>query len=277
MIDGAVRIAVDIGGTFTDLQILAESTGDRFAHKTPTTAADPSEGLMTGIKEASAQFQLSLSQVETLIHGTTIATNAVLEDKLARGALITTAGFRDVLEIGRHVRTDIYASRAETRRLLIPRARRFEAIERIRADGSVEQELCATSVKSCIANIEATGAEAIAICFLHAYTNPRHELEFAAAINAALPGIPVSLSHQISPEIREYERTSTTALNALLMPVVSRYLARLEKRLEEEQFAPRVYLVQSNGGVCSPQVAREQPARLLLSDPQPMRRSPRSR
>jgi N-methylhydantoinase A/oxoprolinase/acetone carboxylase beta subunit len=260
-----VRIAVDIGGTFTDLQILDARQGRVVAWKTPTTPADPSEGLLTGVREAADRFGFTLADVGLLLHGTTIATNAVLERKLARGALLTTAGFEDVLEITRHVRRDIYNLAPDPFPCLIARDLRLGVVERLRADGSVETPL--GDLAPVLARLRAAAPEAVAIGLLHAYANPAHEQALRAAVMAALPGVPVSLSSEISPEIREYERLSTTVLNALLMPVVQRYLARLEARLGEGGFAPRVFLVQSNGGMCSLARAAEQPARLLLSGP----------
>ena len=260
-----VRIAVDIGGTFTDLQILDARQGRVVAWKTPTTPADPSEGLLTGVKEAAARFGFALEDVGLLLHGTTIATNAVLERKLARGVLLTTAGFEDVLEITRHVRRDIYGLAPDPFPCLIERDLRFGVPERMRADSSVETPL--GDLGPVLAKLRAAQPEAVAIGLLHAYANPAHERALRDAVAAALPGVPVSLSSDVSPEIREYERLSTTVLNALLMPVVKRYLDRLEARLGEGGFAPRLYLVQSNGGMCSLRRAAEQPARLLLSGP----------
>jgi N-methylhydantoinase A/oxoprolinase/acetone carboxylase beta subunit len=260
-----VRIAVDIGGTFTDLQILDARHGRVIAWKTPTTPADPSEGLMTGVREAAERFGFALSDVGMLLHGTTIATNAVLERKLARGVLLTTAGFEDVLEITRHFRRDVYGLAPDPLPCLIERDMRLGVPERLRADGSVETPL--GDVSAVIARLKALKPEAIAIGLLHAYANPAHELALRDAVRAAMPDVPISLSSEISPEIREYERLSTTVLNALLMPVVQRYLARLEARVGEGGFAPRIFLVQSNGGMCSLRRAAEQPARLLLSGP----------
>ncbi|MGG5820107.1 hydantoinase/oxoprolinase family protein [Falsiroseomonas sp. HW251] len=260
-----VRIAVDIGGTFTDLQILDARQGRVVAWKTPTTPADPSEGLLEGVRQAAARFGFALADVGLLLHGTTIATNAVLERKLARGALLTTAGFEDVLEITRHVRRDIYGLAPDPFPCLIPRDLRFGVTERLRADGSVETPL--GDLEPVLDRLRAAAPEAIAIGLLHAYANPAHEQALRDAVAAALPGVPVSLSSDISPEIREYERLSTTVLNALLVPVVRRYLEKLEARLGEGGFAPRIFLVQSNGGMCSLARAAEQPARLLLSGP----------
>ena len=262
-----VRIAIDIGGTFTDLQFFDARTQKVHAWKTPTTPQDPSIGLMTGVKEGSERFGFSLSDVGLLLHGTTIATNAVLERKLATGVLITTAGFEDVLEINRHVRRDIYGPAPDPFPTLIPRNRRLGVPERMRADGTAEIALDESAVPALIAKLDALGADCVAVSLLNSYANPAHERRLAALLRAARPAIPVSLSCDISPEIREYERTSTTVLNTLLVPVVKAYLDRLEKRLGEDGFHPLVFLVQSNGGVCSLRTAAEQPARLLLSGP----------
>jgi len=264
---GPVRAAVDIGGTFTDIQILEEGTGRTRSHKVPTTPADPSEGLIGGIAEASRLFGFDLTQVRAIMHGTTIATNAVLERKLPRGALLTTEGFIDVLEIGRHFRREVYANRAEDRPLLIPRSRRYGAVGRVAADGTVETTLDRDAVRATVRRAVEAGAETLAIAFLHAYANPAHELEAAAIAAEEAPDLFVSLSHAVSPEIREFERSSTTVLNALLMPVVKTYLSRLRGRLAEAGLTAPVYLVQSNGGVTTPEIAGEQPVRLLLSGP----------
>jgi len=262
-----VRIAVDIGGTFTDLQVLDARSGHVHAWKTPTTPEDPSIGLLRGVAEAAERFGFALSDVGLLLHGTTIATNAVLERKLARGVLLTTAGFEDVLEIHRHVRRELYRLDPDPFPCLIERDCRLGVPERLRADGSVETPLDEAALPALLARIDALGAETVAICLLHAYANPSHERRLQALLAAARPQLPVSISADISPEIREFERSSTTVLNALLVPVVRAYLRRLEQRLGEGGFRPLVFLVQSNGGVCSLQKAAEQPARLLLSGP----------
>ena len=262
-----IRIAVDIGGTFTDLQFLNEHTGATFAHKVPTTPDDPSIGLVSGISEAASRFRFELSDISLIMHGTTIATNAVLQRRLPVGALLTTRGFRDVLEIGRHLRRDIYAKTAERRALLVPRSRRFEVDERVLANGVVETKLGEGSVQAAARMAAEAGAQAVAICFLHAYLDPTHEQRAAEIVQDILPDVFVSCSHQVSPEIREFERTSTTVLNALLMPVVKTYLSKLQDRLGTAGITAPVFLVQSNGGVTTPSVAAEQPARLLLSGP----------
>ncbi len=263
----SLRVAVDVGGTFTDLQVLDELTGQTFAAKTPTTPADPSEGLITGLREAGARFGFTPADVSALMHGTTIGTNAVLQRKLPKGALITTFGFEDVLEIGRHFRRDVYANRAEPRALLIPRAVRMGVRERTRASGEIETELDTGHLGEIVAKLRAADVRAVAVCLLHAYANGKHEKEIGVYLAKHAPEMDVALSHEVSPEIREFERTSTTVLNALLMPVVRGYLERLRARLADAGFKAPVYLVQSNGGVTSPETAALQPARLLLSGP----------
>lgn len=263
----AVRIAVDIGGTFTDIEILDEASGQTFAAKTPTTPDDPSEGLITGLRMAGEQVGFQFSDISALLHGTTIATNAVLQRRLPKGALITTAGFEDVLEIGRHFRKQVYASKAETRVVLIPRAWRLGIKERTLAHGAIETPLDEDEVRRLAEKLKAGGIQCVAVCLLHAYANAAHEKRIAELLAKYAPDLDVSLSHEVSPEIREFERSSTTVLNALLMPVVRRYLERLRARLKDAGFEAPVYLVQSNGGVMSPETAALLPARLLLSGP----------
>jgi len=263
----AIRIAVDIGGTFTDLQVLDEASGALHSLKVPTTPADPSIGLIEGIEAAARMGGFALADVRLLLHGTTIATNAVLERRLPAGILVTTAGFEDVLEIGRHARRDIYGLRPKREPALIPRDRRIGMAERIRGDGSVEQALDLAAIDSLAKRIESLDVETVAISLINAFANPSHERALGERLAALLPAIPISLSCDISPEIREYERTSTTVLNALLIPVMRSYLARLQERMAAAGMTARLLLMQSNGGVCSAEVASKDPARLLLSGP----------
>jgi N-methylhydantoinase A len=262
-----IRIGVDIGGTFTDLQILDARSGAIHSHKVATTPADPSIGLMEGVHEAAQRFEFSLSDVGYLLHGTTIATNAVLERKFPRGALVTTAGFEDVLEITRHARREVYSVRPRPFPVLIPRDRRVGIVERITAAGTIETPLAPAALDALAARLAALDVATVAITLLNAYVNPAHEEAIKAHLARALPGIELSISSEISPEIREYERSSTTVLNALLMPVVKAYLERLARRMAEERFAPRLLIVQSNGRVCTPDTASREPVRLLLSGP----------
>jgi N-methylhydantoinase A len=197
-----IRIGIDIGGTFTDLQILDERNGTLHSLKTPTTPEDPSIGLMTGIAEAAARFGFTLADIRLLLHGTTIATNAVLERRLARGVLLTTAGFEDVLEIGRHTRRDVYGLKQHQEPPLIPRDRRLGVRERMRADGSVESALEEDAIAAAIAAARRCEPEAIAITLLNANTSRAHEALLAERVQTAFPGLPVSVSSEVSPEIR---------------------------------------------------------------------------
>jgi N-methylhydantoinase A len=262
-----VRIGVDIGGTFTDIQVFNARTGEISGFKTPTTPEDPSIGLMSGIKAAAQQKGFALKDVGYLLHGTTIATNAVLERKLAKGALVTTARFEDVIEIGRHYRREIYSLNPPAPPTLIPRDRRLGIEERVTANGSVETALTAGAIEELIQRLDRLDVTAVAICLLNSYLNPQHEREIAETIAKTRPELKVSCSSTLSPEIREYERTSTTVLNALLIPIVSGYLDKLAGRMRAEGFGPRLLLVQSNGGVCSAEMAAIEPVRLLLSGP----------
>jgi N-methylhydantoinase A len=262
-----VRVGIDVGGTFTDFQIFDARTGAISSFKTLTTPDDPSAGLMTGLGQAAQRQGFALADIGYLLHGTTIATNAVLERKLAKAALVTTARFEDVSEIGRHYRREIYALNPRVPPTLIPRDRRIGIEERIRSDGTVETPLTTAAVDGVIRKLDELDVATIAICLLNSYLNPQHESVIAEAIARQRPALKVSCSSSLSPEIREYERTSTTILNALLIPIVAGYLDKLAARLQAAGFSPRLLLVQSNGGVCSAELAAQQPVRLLLSGP----------
>ncbi len=264
---GAIRVGVDIGGTFTDLQIYDGRVGRTVSHKTPTTPDDPSIGLVQGLKDAGQRFAFALADISHILHGTTIATNAVLQRKFPKGALITTRGFEDVLEIGRHARRDIYSVKPQRPDVLIPRNMRVGIAERMRANGTVETALNAAALDDLVATLGQQDIATVAVALLNAYVNPTHEQAIAARLARDLPALAVSISSDVSPEIREYERSNTTVLNALLMPVVKRYLDRLAARFREENIAARLLIVQSNGGVVSPATAAREPVRLLLSGP----------
>jgi N-methylhydantoinase A len=263
----SIRVAVDIGGTFTDLEYLDTATGRTGSFKSPTTPHDPSDGLMTALSGAAARFGFALGDIGLLIHGTTIATNAVLTRDLPDGALITTAGFEDVLEIGRHARRDVYGLKPEERTVLVPRHRRFGVAERIGARGEIVTALDMASVDAVIERIAQSGASVVAVALLNSFTNPAHELAIRDRLAERLPGLAVSCSVQVSPEIREFERTSTTVLNALLMPVVQTYVQALRARITAAGIDAPLYLVQSNGGATTLAAAAEAPVKLLLSGP----------
>ena len=263
----SIRVAVDIGGTFTDLEILDERTGALHSLKVSTTPADPSIGLIEGVEAAARQLGFALADIRLLLHGTTIATNAVLQRRLPKGALVTTEGFEDVLEIGRHARRDIYSLRPKREPALVPRDRRIGIAERIRGDGGIERALDPRAVERAADRIRECGAETVAVSLVNAFVNPAHERALKAGLARLLPDLPISLSSEIGPEIREYERTSTTVLNALLIPVMRAYLVRLRQRMTEAGISAPLLLMQSNGGVCTVEAASREPARLLLSGP----------
>jgi N-methylhydantoinase A len=262
-----IRVAVDIGGTFTDLECLDEETGTILSHKVPTTPEDPSIGLIDAITSAANRHGFTLDDITLLIHGTTIATNAVLTRDLPVAALITTAGFEDVLEIGRHARRDVYGLRPEERAVLAARRHRFGVRERISADGTILTPLDMADLDAVIDRIAKCGAGVVAVSLLGSFVDPAHEIAIRQRLAERLPDMPCSCSHDVSPEIREFERTSTTVLNALLMPVVQRYVAGLLARTQAAGLAAPLYLVQSNGGAATPVQAGTTPVNLLLSGP----------
>ncbi|WP_108483763.1 hydantoinase/oxoprolinase family protein [Oceaniglobus ichthyenteri] len=262
-----ITIAVDIGGTFTDLEFRDASTGAAHSLKSPTTPDDPARGLTDAIALAGARFGFTTADIGLILHGTTIATNAVLTRDLPPGALITTAGFEDVLEIGRHARSDIYALRGPDRTPLIPRRHRFGAPGRIGAAGEVVRDIDLPMLDAVIEQVATSGAQTTAICLLNAFANPAHEIAIRDRLLARCPDMAVSCSHQVSPEIREFERTATTVLNALLVPVIARYVTALRARLIEAEITAPVYLIQSNGGAIGLDAAVQAPVKLLLSGP----------
>jgi N-methylhydantoinase A len=262
-----ITIAVDIGGTFTDLEFRDSSTGAAHSLKSPTTPDNPARGLTDAITLAGERFGFTTADIGLILHGTTIATNAVLTRDLPAGALITTEGFEDVLEIGRHARSDIYALRGPDRSILVPRRHRFGAPGRIGASGEIVCEIDVAALDAIIECVAVSGAKATAICLLNAYANPAHEIAIRDRLLTRCPDMAVSCSHEVSPEIREFERTATTVLNALLVPVIARYVTALRARLKDAQIAAPVYLIQSNGGAISLDAAVQAPVKLLLSGP----------
>lgn len=257
-----LRVAFDVGGTFTDV-VIAATDGRLFTYKILTLP--DSLGADVGRCIADAVQQLPGSAVANMVHGTTIASNAVLEGKGAITGLLTTAGFRDELELRRLGRPGIYDVFWERTPPLIPRRRRLEVRERITADGRVATPLDLSDVRAALQKLRAQGVEAIAISFLHSYVNPLHEQQAAALVRELLPQVMVCTSCEVLPEIREYERTSTTALNAFLMPVVERYLEQLETQLR--RYHPALLVMQSNGGVMTSEHARRRPVHILESGP----------
>lgn len=261
------RFGVDIGGTFTDLVMVDESGGVMLVGKTLTTPRDPSVGVLTGLTKMLAEHGLSAREIGVAVHATTLITNAIIERKGAKTALVTTEGFRDVLEIGRELRYDLYDLFLEMPKPLVPRQLRMEVRERVRKDGRVSIPLDRAQVERVVQELADQGVESIAVCFLHSYINDEHELAVERQIREKHPGMFVSVSSRVAREIREYERTSTTVANAYVQPLADLYLDRLAGKMEGIGFGGSLYMMLSNGGIASLRSARELPIRLVESGP----------
>jgi len=260
-----VRVGADIGGTFTD--VVVEDGHIRRSIKVPTTHASPETGVLDAVARALGMAQKSLSDVELLVHGTTLATNALIERKFARTALLTTEGFRDVLEMGNEGRFDQYDLRAIKPQPIVPRRLRFTVSERLRHDGSVVKPLDQAGVAAAAIGMAKDSVEAVAITFLHAYANEVHERQARDILTAALPGVPISVSHEVSPEMREYQRVSTTVANACLQPIISHYLLRLRDGLRRNGLRGPMLMMLSSGSLTTVETASYFPIRLLESGP----------
>ncbi|UPK08045.1 hydantoinase/oxoprolinase family protein [Bradyrhizobium sp. 170] len=264
------RIGVDVGGTYTDLVATDESGRTVFA-KSPSTPADQSLGVMAGLDELARRLNVTraemLTATDRLVHGTTVATNALLERKGAKVALLTTEGHRDVIEMREGLKPDRYDLRSPPPEPLAPRERRFGVNERLKASGDVLIPLDAKSLDDAIAAIKQSGATSVAVCFLHSYLNPVHELAAVERLTQALPGISISRSSDVLPQIKEYERVSTTIVNAYVEPIVRRYLKNLEMRLAEAGFKGSLFVVLSHGGMAPVEEASRLAAGTVLSGP----------
>jgi N-methylhydantoinase A len=247
-----LKIGIDVGGTFTDL-VAVDDAGRSTLAKVASTPQDPSIGVMAGLDRLAEILHLSpadlLAQTDRIVHGTTVATNALLEHKGARVGLLTTEGHRDVIEMREGLKDDRYNLRMPPPEQLVPRALRLGVTERMRADGTIETPLDRASLDIAIAALRRANVEAVAVCYLHAYRDPRHERATAAALAEAMPDAYVSLSSDVFPQIKEFDRVSTTVVNAYVGPALSRYLHRLEQRLVEAGFAGPILIIQSHGGV----------------------------
>ncbi|MBI3031036.1 MAG: hydantoinase/oxoprolinase family protein [Candidatus Rokubacteria bacterium] len=261
------RLGVDIGGTFTDLVLIDEASGSVRVGKLLTTPKDPAQGVETGIVRLLEEMGVPARAVGSLIHGTTLATNALIERKGARTGLLTTRGFRDALEIGREGRYDMYDLFIDPPPPLAPRHLRREVDERLLADGSVMTPLDEAGAREVIRNLLGEGVEAVAICLLHAYRNPAHELRLAALLGEMAPALPVSCSSDVVPEIREYERASTTVANVYVMPLMAKYVEDLERKLADLGIVGQLYIMLSSGGIALPETAKRVPIRLVESGP----------
>lgn len=267
-LESALSIAVDIGGTFTDITLLDRASGAIWRAKTPSVPSDPSEAFLNGIRLALTDAGREANTLGQVLHGTTVATNMILEGKGARTALVTTRGFRHVLEIGRQDiprKANLYTWVKPSRP--VPAARIVEIDERIAAGGAVIDPLDEASVRKAAEMIRGMEVEAVAICLLHAFANPAHERRAADLLRQELPGLAITTSTDVLPVVREFERSLTTVLNATVMPGVTTYVRRLEQRLEDEQVTAPLMLMQSNGGVAGADTIRTAPALTALSGP----------
>lgn len=260
-------IGVDVGGTFTDFTARDDETGRAFVHKRPSTPSNPAEAILAGLGELCEANEVPQSDIARLCHGTTVATNALIQNKGGKLALIVTKGFRDLLEIGRQVRPLIYDFQVDHPPALVPRPRRFEADERITRDGEVLKVIDDAEIARLVEQVREADVDAVAVCLLFAFAQPDHERRIGEALRAAFPGMYVSLSHEVQPEFREYERLSTSVLNAYLQPVMADYLTMLETHLEDVAGRARLGVNQSSGGLISVDRARRFPIRTALSGP----------
>ncbi len=260
------RLGVDVGGTFTDL-VLVSPDGVTRTRKVLSTTANYAEAIVTGVRELALQAGIAARDIGEIIHGTTVATNAILERRGARAGLLTTDGFRDLLEIGRLRLSRLYDLDFERPAPLVPRRWRREIRERMNHRGEVVTPLDRESAAAAIDRLLADGVESIAVCFLHAYANSAHEAQVGAIIRERAPGMALTLSSEILPEMREFERTSTAVTNAYVMPVMGRYLASLEGELRKLEVTAPLLIMQSNGGVMTAEGGRQRPVHVIESGP----------
>lgn len=261
------RVGIDVGGTFTDFTLLNEESGALGFHKVPSTPHDPSEAIERGLADLLRLYSVDPADVSYLGHGTTVATNIVIEKKGARTGLITTRGFRDVLELGRQARPSIYDYRIEKPPVLVPRDRRVEVAERIGPDGEELLPLDEASLENAVRRLKAKRVASVAICFLHAYRAPQHEARARAVVARLMPDVYVSVSSEILPEFREFERVSTTVVNAFVGPRMEAYLDRFRERVEGLGITAAPYTIHSNGGLMSMATVRDAPVRTCVSGP----------
>jgi len=258
-------VGIDVGGTFTDFVVINDGVVSVFKHL--TTPADPSIGVLDGMVRFAERDAIPYSEIVRIIHGTTLVANSLIERRGARAALITTVGFRDVLEIGREARYDLYDLDLERPEPVIPRPLRFEVAERMLADGTELEPLDEAAATTLARDLVALGVESVAVCLLHSYANPAHERRLGEILAAEAPGIDVTLSSDIAPEWREFERTSTAAANAFVRPLTRRYLAHLDDGFDRLGAPDRLYVMMSQGGVTSSKLAADLAIHLVESGP----------
>ena len=260
------RIGIDIGGTFTDVALVDDASGEIGVAKVPTTPGDLTQGVLDALDAAMRRYRVAPADVDHLSHATTVVTNAILQERGARAALITTRGFRDVLELRRSARANLYDLFQDAPATLIPRRLRFEITERIGADGAVVTPLSEEEIDGLIAALKAARVEAVAVAFLFSFLNPLHEQKVGQRLRAALPHMPIYLSCDVLPEIKEFERSSTTAVCAYVGPILASYLKRLEEATHSAGL-PSLHLMGSNGGILESREAIAMPAIAVESGP----------
>ena len=263
----AYRLGVDVGGTFTDLALFNVETNRLEFAKTPSIIGNQADGVAQGARDLLRDMEVSPREVDFFIHGTTVATNALLERRGARTALVVTAGFRDILQIGRQDRPHLYDWRIRRPAPLVPRHLRFEVRERVLYTGEIDTSLDRGDVETLLEELRDARVQAIAVCLLHSYANPEHERVLGEALRDALPEVTLSLSHEILPEFKEYERMSTTTINAYVAPVMERYLRDLETEVSDLGITAPVHVMQSNGGTMGASAGAEKPVHTILSGP----------
>jgi len=261
------RLGFDVGGTFTDFTVLDEATGDVHFHKVPSTPTDPSVAIQQGVRELMEALGIDGAEIGFVGHGTTVATNMIIERRGSPTGLITTKGFRDVLEIGRQVRPALYDYTITPPPPLCTRDNRIEVAERIRADGSIDVALDDDEIQQAVAQLKAAGMESVAVCLLHSYREPRHERMIEGILKGEMPDAYVSLSANVLPEFREFERLSTTVLNAYVGPKMATYFERFLARMKELGIDTSPYTIHSNGGLMSVETVKSYPVRTCLSGP----------
>ena len=268
--DNKCRIGIDVGGTFTDI-VAVSDTGTVTFSKAASTPNDPSIGVMNAVERLADELGINsetlLSKTESIVHGTTVATNALLERKGAKTGLLTTLGHRDVLEMREGLKDDRYNMRLPAPAPLVPRFLRLGVRERIKPDGSIHTKLDDASLNEAINKLREEKVTSVAVCYLHAYKEPKHEQETKKILEAKLPGVSVSISSEVFPEIKEYERVSTTIVNAYVRPIVENYLNRLEERLKNAGYKGSVLIILSHGGVAPIEEAIRLSAATVLSGP----------
>ena len=261
------RIGVDIGGTFTDATLINSNTGEIFTSKVLTTPSDPSVGFINAVEKILKSEKIQPELLEYVVHATTVATNAIIEGKIAKTAFITTEGFRDMLEIARQIRPSLYDLQFKKPKPLIPRQLCYEVTERMNSKGEIIKPLDSKSINKIIDLLIENKVDAVAICLLHSYRNPEHEIQLKRAIQLRIPKLMISSSSEVVPEFREYLRASTTVINSSISPIINKYITSISKKLSIYKINAELLVMQSNGGVYSAAAAIASPVHMVESGP----------